>query len=339
MPSSLTVAIIGGGLIGGGWAARIILHGGTIRIFDPDPEAPRKLDALLINAERAMATLFADCAPPTGSLTFTDSVRSAVEGAEFVIESVPERIDLKQEVHREIDRHALPAAVVTSSTSGIRPSEIQQALARPERMLVAHPFNPVYLLPLVELCGGPNTAPEAIRRATDMVVALGMQPLVLRAELDGFLADRLMEALWREALWLVHDGHATAEEVDDAIRYGAGLRWAMMGTFQTFWLAGGEGGIRAMLEQFGPCLKWPWSRLTDVPELTGDLVERIAVQCEAQSRGMKPQELERIRDSGLVRILQGLEEIGWGAGQTISEHRKRLEGAAPGIDQNPERRS
>ncbi len=324
-------------MIGGGWAARIMLHGGKVQVFDPDPEVPGKLDSLLANAERAMAMMFPDCAPDRGTLTFVNSVEKAVDGAALVVESVPERIELKREVHRKIECHACPEAVVTSSTSGIRPSEIQSVLIRPERMMVAHPFNPVYLLPLVELCGGPRTAPDVIRRVTDMVVALGMQPLVLRTEVDGFLADRLMEALWREALWLVHDGHATTEEVDDAIRYGAGLRWAMMGTFQTFWLAGGEGGIRAMLEQFGPCLKWPWSHLTDVPELTGDLVERIAAQCEAQSRGMTPGELERIRDTGLVRILQSLEEIGWGAGKTVSEHRKRLGGAAPDSYPNPER--
>ena len=317
-------AIIGGGLIGSGWAARILMHGGNASIFDPGPEAPRRFRAVLDNAEWAMARLFPEGVPARGAAEFSTSIEVALDGAELVIESVPERIDLKREIHREIENWASESALVTSSTSGIRPSVIQEALKRPERFLVAHPFNPVYLLPLVELCGSEQTSDEAIKRASDIYRALGMQPLVLRQEIDGFLADRLMEALWREALWLVHDGLATTEEVDDAIRYGAGLRWAMMGTFQTFWLAGGEGGIRAMLEQFGPCLQMPWSRLTDVPELSHEFVERIAVQCEEQARGMAPRELERIRDEGLVRILLDLEKIGWAGGQALSGHRKTI---------------
>src|SRR5688500_12535239 len=145
----------------------------------------------------------------------------------------------------------------------------------PERFTVGHPFNPVYLLPLVELCGGERTAPETLARAAAVYRAVGMRPLVLRREVDGFVADRLLEALWREALWLVADDVATVEEVDDAVRFGAGLRWAVMGTFLTYRIAGGEAGMRHFLAQFGPALRLPWSRLSDVPELTDELVERL----------------------------------------------------------------
>ncbi len=317
-------AVVGCGVIGAGWAARLLFHGVNVRVHDPDPDSAPRLDGVLRSARRAMERLFGERSPQPGSLTRSRTTEAAVDGAGLVVESVPERLELKRAVHRTIDRLAPADAIVTSSTSGIRPSLLQDGLGRPGRLLVAHPFNPVYLLPLVELCGGPATEPATVRRAEEIVRALGMRPLRLRREVDGFLADRLMEALWREALWLVHDGVATTEEVDDAIRYGAGLRWALMGTFQTFSLAGGDGGIRSMLEQFGPCLQWPWTRLTEVPELSPALVERIAEQCDAQAAGAEVRDLERIRDDGLVRILLALEEMGWSAGQTLADHRSRL---------------
>ena len=155
-----------------------------------------------------------------------------------------------------------------------------------------------------------------------------MHPLVLRREIEAFVADRLMEALWREALWLVHDGIATAAEVDDAVRYGCGLRWAQMGTFQTFNIAGGEAGMRHFLAQFGPALKWPWTKLMDVPEMDAALIDRIADQVDAQAGGRTVDELERIRDDNLVAILQALRSTGWGAGATLAAHETRLFAAA-----------
>jgi carnitine 3-dehydrogenase len=156
-----------------------------------------------------------------------------------------------------------------------------------------------------------------------------MHPLVVRSEIDGFLADRLLEALWREALWLVHDGVATVEEIDDAIRYGAGLRWAFMGTFLTYRIAGGEQGMRHFLQQFGPALEWPWTHLTDVPELTEEFVETIAVQSDAQADGLSARELERLRDRVLVRLLQALRVEETGAGRTLAAWERGLLGAAP----------
>ncbi len=314
-------AVIGGGVIGAGWAARLRHCGVAVRAHDPDPDAPRKFDEVHANAVRALEALMPGRDWPMAEASFAASLEEAVEDAQLVIESVPERLDIKQAVHAAIDEAAPSDAMVTSSTSGIRPSDIQRGLRHGERMLVAHPFNPVYLLPLVELCGGEATAAETVERARTVFADFGMHPLVVRREIDGFLADRLMEALWREALWLVHDGVATTEEVDDAVRYGAGLRWAMMGTFQTFWLAGGEGGMRAMLEMFGPCLKWPWTRLTDVPELTDSFVDRVADQCDEQAAGATPREMERVRDEGLVRILRQLEEMDWGAGRAVAAWR------------------
>ena len=176
-------------------------------------------------------------------------------------ESLPEREDLKRQVLAEIDRATAPDVIIGSSTSGLLPSRLQSEMEHPERLVVGHPFNPVYLLPLVEICGGEMTDPATKTRAATFYSRIGMKPLHVRKEIDGFIADRLLEALWREALWLVNDGVATTEEIDDAIRYGAGLRWSFMGTFLIYRMAGGEAGMRHFLAQFGPALKLPWTRL------------------------------------------------------------------------------
>jgi len=324
MTEAGTVAIIGGGVIGAGWAARFLRNGFVVLVHDPAPDAERKLEAVLANAELAHARL--TMAGPTsgGSIRFVASMAEAVEGADLIQESAPEREDLKTAIYAEIERHARPDALICSSTSGLLPSRLQSDMAHPERFLVAHPFNPVYLLPLVELCGGKATDKAAIERASALFKSVGMRPLIVRKEIDGFIADRLMEALWREALWLVNDDIATTEEIDDAVRFGCGLRWALMGTFQTYWLAGGEGGMRHMLAQFGPALKWPWSKLTDVPDLTDELIDTIAEQCDAQARGASPRELERLRDRCLAAIMQGLRTENFAAGETLHAYEEIL---------------
>src|SRR5215213_5734898 len=259
-----SVALLGGGVIGGGWAARFVLNGVDVRFFDPDPEAARKVDAMLAGARRAYRKLTLAPLPAEGGLTLVRSLEEAVEGVDFVQESAPEREEVKRAVLAAASRAAGPGVVFASSTSGLLPSRLQADMEHPERLTVGHPFNPVYLLPLVELCGGERTAPETLERAAAVYRGLGMRPLVVRREVDAFVADRLLEALWREALWLVADDVATVEEVDDAIRFGAGLRWACMGTFLTYRIAGGPAGMRHFLEQFGPALALPWTRLTEV---------------------------------------------------------------------------
>ena len=324
------VALLGGGVIGAGWAARFALNGSDVRLYDPSPEAAARAAQVLDDAREAYRRLTLAPLPAEGELRVVSSVEEAVAGAELVQESAPERIELKRGLLAEADRAAPAEALVFSSTSGLRPSELQAEMARPERFCVAHPFNPVYLLPLVELCAGERTAPETVERAAEVFRSVGMQPLVVRSEIDGFVADRLLEALWREALWLVNDGIATVEEVDDAIRYGAGLRWAFMGTYLTYRIAGGEEGMRYFLRQFGPALEWPWTHLTDVPELTDELVEKIAEQSDAQANGLSSRDLERLRDRVLVRLLQALRVEETGAGGTLAVwERALLGGAAP----------
>jgi carnitine 3-dehydrogenase len=313
-----SVGLLGGGVIGGGWAARFLLAGVDVKLYDPDPDAPRSVGRLLENARRAYERLTVLALGPEGTLTFVETVEEAVAGVEFVQESAPERVELKQRLLATASAAAGPEVVFSSSTSGLRPSLLQAEMEHPDRFLVGHPFNPVYLLPLVELCAGSATAPSALERAASVYRALGMHPLALRHEIDGFIADRLLEALWREALWLVHDDVATVAEIDDAIRFGAGLRWAIMGTFLTYRLAGGEAGMRAFMEHFGPALALPWTKLVDVPELTPTFLDKVAGQSDAQADGRSVADLERERDDALVGVLQALRAQGVGAGVTVA---------------------
>lgn len=318
--------MIGGGVIGGGWVARFLLNGWDARVVDPDPEADRKLFEVLDNARRALpATLDVDL-PSEGTLTLVDSIEAAVNGASWVQESVPERIEIKREVFAEIAAHAAPDCVVASSTSGYKPTDLQAGSPRPEQLIVAHPFNPVYLLPLVEVVAGERTDPAIADRAHEILISLGMKPLRVRKEIDAHIADRFLEAVWREALWLIKDGIATTGEIDDAIRYGFGLRWAQMGLFETYRVAGGEAGMAHFIAQFGPCLQYPWTKLMDVPELTSELVQSIADQSDAQSGAHTIRELERIRDTNLVGILRALRTTNYGAGRELNAWQRSLEG-------------
>jgi len=321
-------AVVGAGVIGAGWAGRLVENGVDVQIFDPRPDAERRLLEVLENAERAWARL--TIAPRArGAAALVPSLEEAVHDADVIQESAPEDELLKRRLLAEIDRHAPPDALVCSSTSGLLPSRLQADMARPERFVVGHPFNPVYLLPLVEVVAGEQTSEDTVERALEHYALLGMKPLRVQKEIDGFVADRLLEALWREALWLVHDDVATAGEIDDAIRFGAGLRWAQMGTFLTYRIAGGEEGMRHFLAQFGPALAWPWTKLTDVPELTSELIDRIGAQSDAQADGLSVRELERLRDDNLVAILQALRARRYGAGEVLHEHEARLFAAAP----------
>jgi len=321
------VALVGGGVIGGGWAGRLVENGIDVVVHDPHPEAPRRLQEVLDNAERAWKRL--TLAPRRrGRVSYAASLAEAVEGAPLIQESAPEDEELKRRLLAEIDAHAPADALVCSSTSGLLPTRLQADMRHPERFLVGHPFNPAYLLPLVEVVAGERTSEEAVDAASRFYASIGMKPLRVRREIEGFLGDRLLEALWREALWLVHDGVATVDELDDAIRYGPGLRWAQMGTFLTYRAAGGEGGMRHFLEQFGPTLEWPWTRLVDVPDLTDEFVETLAAQSDEQARGLSVRELERVRDDNLVAILQALRGESYGAGAVLREHEAQLFDAA-----------
>ncbi|MFN6122281.1 MAG: 3-hydroxyacyl-CoA dehydrogenase NAD-binding domain-containing protein, partial [Actinomycetes bacterium] len=324
IPGLQTVGLLGGGVIGGGWAARFLLNGVDVKLYDPDPEAPRKIGEVMANARRAFDKLYMPGLPPEGTLTFVASPEEAATDVDFVQESAPERLDLKQSLLQRASAVAPAHVVFGSSTSGLLPSQMQQGMTHPERLVVGHPFNPVYLMPLVEICGGTATSEATKDRAAEVYDAIGMYPLRLSKEIDGFVADRMMEALWREALWMINDGVATAQEIDDAIRFGPGLRWSFMGTLLIYRIAGGEAGMRHFMAQFGPSLKWPWSKLTDVPELTDELLDTLVAQSDAQAGSASLRELEMLRDDCLISVIQGLRTRDYAAGQVLDRYEKVL---------------
>lgn len=297
------IGIVGTGVIGNGWIARFLAKGYNVVAFDPAEGAEIKTRNLMKRIWPTLEDLGVSKEASIDKLTFVNTLQEAVEDADYVQENVPEREDLKKEVLKEIDQYLRPKGIIGSSTSGITATTLQEGLKNPERLIVAHPFNPVYILPLVELVGGKNTKETVIERAKAFFIKVDMKPLVIHQEIEGHVADRLMEALWREALHIVNDGVATTDEVDRAITYGAGLRWALMGPFMTFHMAGGDAGMRHMLEQFGPALKLPWTKLK-APELTEALKERVIGGCENSGQGRAVAELEDKRNEFLVKQLE-----------------------------------
>ena len=320
----MKAAIVGAGVIGGGWAARFLLHGWNVAVFDPSETARAGLKATLAAARRSLPKPYDTPMPDEGRLVTAPDLETAVANADWIQESVSEDLDLKRRVHAAVATGSRPDAPIASSTSGFRPSVLAADTAHADRLLVCHPFNPVYLLPLVEVVPCARTGAAIIDRAMAVLEALGMKPVRIRREIDAHVADRLLEAMWREALWLVRDGIATTEEIDTVIRCGFGPRWAQMGLFETYRIAGGEAGMRHFLAQFGPALKWPWSRLTDVPELTEELIEEIARQSDEQAQGASIRELERRRDDNLVAMFRALKTKDQGVGEVLNAAEVRL---------------
>ncbi|MCY3624024.1 MAG: L-carnitine dehydrogenase [Gammaproteobacteria bacterium] len=319
-----TLAVIGAGVIGAGWTARALAQGLDVVAWDISPRWESRLRSAVDNAWPALERLGLHPDASTARLRCAETLADACRNAEFVQESAPERLDLKRGLMARIDGATDPDVPIASSTSGLLPTALQADCQHPERVVVGHPFNPVYLLPLVEVLGGKQTAPECIDQATAFYTGLGMHPLKVRNEIDGFLSDRLQEALWREALHLVDDDIATTEELDAAITFGPGLRWAVMGTCLAYHMAGGDGGMRHFMRQFGPTLEAPWTRL-EAPELTDDLIHKVASGTQRQAAGRTVKELERLRDDCLVSIMEALRKHGVGAGRTLADHQARLD--------------
>ena len=312
-----TAAIIGGGVIGSAWASRFLLNGWDVRFHDPAPNSEVVLNNVLDKARRWVPEVY-DRLPSEGALILCDSIADAVTGAEWIQESTPERLEIKQVALAEIQESCVVEAIVASSTSGLMPSELQAGSARPEQLLVAHPYNPVYLLPIVEVVPSAVVLEETVQRAEALLTDIGMKPITLRAEIPAHVGDRLLEAVWREALWLIKDGVATTEQIDDLMTHGFGLRWAQKGLFETYRTAGGEAGMKHFLEQFGPCLQWPWTKLTDVPDLDDELIARIVEQSDAQAAGRSVSELEEERDANLVAMLKALRKEDTAAGAFLN---------------------
>jgi carnitine 3-dehydrogenase len=296
-------------VIGAGWAAHFLRQGMDVLAYDPAPGAEARLRTMIAGAWPTLERLgLAEGADPA-RLSFAPDLASAVSHADFVQENAPENGPLKIQTLAQIDAAAPPEVVIASSTSGFAMTMLQQECLHPERCVVGHPFNPPYLIPLVEVVGGARTDPGTVDWAVEFYAHVGKQPLKLARELPGFLANRLQEAVWREALHMVAAGEATVEEIDAAMVYGPGLRWALMGPCLTFHLAGGEGGMAHMLDHFGPALLEPWTRLT-APELTPQLRDRMVEGCLREAAGRSIRALALERDEFLIELL-GLLQKYW----------------------------
>ncbi|MDT7631730.1 MAG: carnitine 3-dehydrogenase [Pseudonocardiales bacterium] len=296
-----TVACIGAGVIGGGWVAHFLARGYRVLAWDPAPDAAEKLTRLVGNAWPALTELGLADGASQANLTVVPTLVDAVAEAGFVQESAPEDLDLKRRLLAEIDAATPAGVVIASSTSGYSMSEMQVDAATPERLVVGHPFNPPYLIPLVEVVGGRLTEAWATSWAADFYRHVGKSVITMENELPGFIANRLQEALWREALHMVANGEATVEQIDTAITDGPGLRWPAQGPLLTFHLAGGEGGMAHMLDHFGPSLKSPRTRL-EAPELTPKLRNAMVDGCDAEAAGRSIAELVAERDRAIIAV-------------------------------------
>ena len=297
-----TFAALGVGVIGSGWVSRALAHGLDVIAWDPAQGAEKQLRANVANAWPALERVGLKPGASQERLRFVATIEEAVANADFVQESAPEREDLKLSLHEKVSLATKPETIIASSTSGLLPTDFYANAKNPSRCIVGHPFNPVYLLPLVEVLGGEKTSDETLTRATRFYESIGMRPLRVRKEVPGFIADRLLEALWREALHLVNDGVATTGEIDDAIRFGAGIRWSFMGTFLTYTLAGGDAGMRHFMQQFGPALELPWTKLA-APKLTDELIDRVVEGTTNQQGERTIKQLERYRDDCITSVL------------------------------------
>lgn len=314
MQSIDRIGIVGAGLIGSGWASRCLARNINVIAYDPSPEGESVIRTHIENAWHALKKLGFD-PKNAGQFTFTNNLKELCENVEFIQESAPDSLEIKSRLHQDIDQFANPETIVASSSSGLLPSDIQNNTYHPERIVIGHPFNPVYILPLVEIVCGSQTSEQTAQNAALFYREIGMYPLMVKKEVEGYISDRLQEAIWREALHLVSDGIASTKDIDDAIVYGPGLRWAIMGTCLTFHLAGGEHGMKHMLEQFGPALQLPWTHLK-APELTQALADKMIEGTKSQAEGHSVQELERLRDNCLIEILEVLEKYNYSAGTT-----------------------
>jgi carnitine 3-dehydrogenase len=301
-----TVTVVGTGVIGGGWAAHFLRRGYDVVAWDPGPDALDRLCSLLDMAWPSLEKLGLGPGASRDRLRWAGTLEDALADTDFVQESSPEVLEAKVALLAEIDRLTDPDVVVASSTSGLLMSDMAVECTHPARFLVGHPFNPPYLIPLVEVVGGRKTSPEAVTWAEAFYSAAGKTSLTMEQEVPGFVGNRLQEALWREALHMVDSGQATVQQIDDSIAHGPGLRWAIMGPMLTFHLAGGPGGMGHMLDHFGPALLEPWTRL-EAPALTPELRDRVVAGAVAEAGGRTVTELEQKRDAFLVDLLLLLE--------------------------------
>ena len=302
MTSSINnIAVIGIGVIGTGWIIRFLYNKKKIKVYDPNIEQKKNLLKEIKRVEPTLKKIYKKKINLLKQLEFSKSLKDAVENADLIQENAPENENLKKNLIEEISKYSKINSIIASSSSGLLPSKIQSKCKNPKRLIIAHPFNPVYLLPLVELVAGKKTDKKFINKANIFYSNIGMKTLILKKELPGYLSDRLQESMWRESLHIINEGYASTQDLDDAIIYGPGLRWSLMGTFLTFHLAGGKMGMAHMLEQFGPALKLPWTKLK-APILNSKLKNKIINGTKKQSKNRSVENLSNLRDNFLLDL-------------------------------------
>ncbi len=295
------IAVIGTGVIGTGWIIRCLAHNKKVIAFDKDLKLEKKL---LIEIKRAwpfVKKLFNKKKINLKNFKYVTSIKEAVKDADFIQECATENYKIKTNLMNTISKIAKPNAIISSSSSGLLPTRIYSKCKNPARAIIGHPFNPVYLCPGIEIVAGKKTKKNFLNKANKFYKSISMNPIIVKKELPGYLADRLQEALWREALHIINDGYATTKDLDRAIEDGPGLRWSLMGTFLTFHLAGGKSGMKHMLKQFGPALKLPWTKLK-APKLSKKLSTRVINGTKQQAKGKSVSSISNIRDEYLVNL-------------------------------------
>lgn len=307
-PSSVKrVASLGAGPIGGGWAAHFLARGYDVMAYIHDLSEHHALMAIIETGWRSLTELGLAPGASLDRLTVTSDLEEALDGAGFVQESGPERLEIKQALYARMGEMLSPDIVIGSSTSGLTMTEIQATCATPERCVIGHPFNPPYLLPLVEIVGGKKTDPAAVEWAAAFYEIAGKAPLVMKKEVPGFVGTRLQEALWREALHMVANGEATPEDIDIALKNGPAPRMVVQGQCMAFHVACGAGGMATNLDQFGPALKWPWTRL-EAPELTQELRDRMVDGCNEMTGERHFEDMAAERDRKIVAVLKAVRD-------------------------------
>ncbi len=295
------IAVIGTGVIGIGWIIRFLAHNKKVIAYDKNLKLKKKIIKEIKNARPHIKKLFNKKYINLNNFKYVDSVKDAVKSADFIQENAVENYKIKTQLMNKIGNYSKPSAIISSSSSGLLPTKIYSKCKFPGRTMIGHPFNPVYLCPGVELVPGKKTHKKFLNKANKFYKSISMNPIMVKKELPGYLADRLQEALWREALHIVNEGYATTKDLDRAIEDGPGLRWSLMGTFLTFHLAGGKGGMKHMLKQFGPALKLPWTKLK-APKLSKKLSSRVIAGTKQQAKGKSVTMISNIRDEYLVNL-------------------------------------
>ena len=301
------IAVLGAGTIGSSWAAFFSARGLAVSIFDPDPKCLASVQSRVTAMHASLDELGLLAGTP-GRITLCDRAGAAVETADFVQENAIERLEEKLQLYKEIAPFLADDAIVASSTSFLMPSALQEGNPFAERLVIGHPFNPPHLIPLVEVVAGRATAPHVVERTMKFYQSIGKKPIHLKKEIAGHLVNRLQAALWREAIFAVRSGLADVADVDAAVAYGPGLRWALMGPHMIFNMAGGDGGMAHFIDHLGDANEAIWQELGDA-KLDSGTVKALVDGCLTEADGQSMDELRAKRDKQLLAVLRDVQRV------------------------------